>query len=69
MEFVELTDIVGLVPLLKESHVDERDLKVIGESPKKLGGRDLLYISDQDLSGKNSKIFAHTKKGRETKLA
>ena len=38
-------EIVGLVPLLvKESHVDERDLNVIGESPIKLGGRERLYI-------------------------
>jgi hypothetical protein len=37
-------EIVGLVPLLIESHVDERDLNVIGESPMKLGGRDVRFF-------------------------
>lgn len=41
LELVELTEIVGLVPLLIESHVDERERNVIGESPMKLGGRDV----------------------------
>lgn len=43
LELVELTEIVGLVPLLIESHVDERDRNVIGESPMKLGGRDVRF--------------------------
>jgi len=42
LEFVELHDIVGLgMPLLMESHVDERERNVTGESPMKLGGRDV----------------------------
>jgi hypothetical protein len=40
LEFVELSEIVGLT-LFMESHVEERDLNVMGESPKKLGGRDV----------------------------
>lgn len=42
-ELVELSEIVGLVPLLIESHVDERERNVIGESPKKLGGLDVRF--------------------------
>ena len=44
LELVELTEIVGLVPLLIESHVDERERNVIGESPIKLGGRDVRFF-------------------------
>jgi hypothetical protein len=43
LELVELTEIVGLVPLLSESHVEERERNVIGESPMKLGGRDVRF--------------------------
>lgn len=45
IELVELTEIVGLVPLLSESHVDDRDLNMIGESPMKLGGRDVRFYA------------------------
>lgn len=44
LELVELTEIVGLVrQVLIESHVDERERSVIGESPMKLGGRDVRF--------------------------
>lgn len=38
--------------LVNESHVDERDLNVIGESPIKLGGRERLYSQNIKITGR-----------------
>lgn len=35
---------MGLVPLLIESQVDDRERNMIGESPMKLGGRDVRFF-------------------------
>lgn len=63
MELVELTEIVGLVPLLIESQVDERERNVIGESPMKLGGRDVRFCGQINAWG--GKEMAQKEKKRQ----
>lgn len=48
LELVELMENVGLALLFSESQVDDLDRSVIGESPMKLGGRDVRFCSHVD---------------------
>jgi hypothetical protein len=59
LEFVELIEIVGLVPLLSESQVDDLERNVIGESPIKLGGLDVRFYSID--CAKRTNVFGEEK--------